>query len=174
MIQIALFGDSVFAGYGLAPECGPASVLARAISGAHVVNAGVAGQTAADGLARIETISADIVLVEFGLNDSILGVPAVQTAEALATVVARLQARGAEVMLVEAIVPEGSTWPACVDHAGLIRRVASTTGASFCPDILVSVGAHFQEDGLHPAEEGARRIAVELATKLRCLVPRRS
>ncbi|VEB44954.1 Esterase TesA precursor [Chromobacterium violaceum] len=55
---VLVFGDSLSAGYGLAPGQGWAALLARDLSPRHkVVNASVSGETSAGGLSRLPTRS---------------------------------------------------------------------------------------------------------------------
>ena len=78
---IVAFGDSLTAGYGLAPELGFAVRLEAWLNAAgvtaRVVNAGVSGDTTAGGRARLSWVMADrpdLVIVEFGGNDALRGV----------------------------------------------------------------------------------------------------
>jgi acyl-CoA thioesterase-1 len=61
-----------------------------------VVNAGVSGNTAADGLARVPDVLAQdpwLVIVELGGNDLLRQVPIEETEKSLRTVVERLEKR---------------------------------------------------------------------------------
>lgn len=162
-MKVALFGDSIFAGHGLAPEQRVVFHLRDLRPGVEFIPAGVADETAVDGLARVDAVAADLVFVEFGLNDSINGIGAKLTAAALKKIVLRLQAKGSAVVLVEALVPETSRWPARVHQAGLARAIADETSAAFQQDIMVVTEGDRLEDGLHPNPMGARRIALLLA-----------
>lgn len=171
-MRVVLFGDSVFAGYGLSPADAPAALVADRLAGIDVQGAGVPDETAADGLARVARIAGDLVFVEFGLNDAIQGVAPAATAEALGAIVDDLRRRGARVALVEALVPATSTWPPLHDHTGLAQRVADEHGAAFCPDLLAYRRTHpaaVQDDGLHPDSTGAHLIADRLAACVRHL-----
>ena len=73
---ILVFGDSLAAAYGIAPQQGWVHLLGERITRAQlpwtVVNASVSGETTAGGLRRLEWIlrqPADIVVVELGGND---------------------------------------------------------------------------------------------------------
>src|ERR1700733_10052128 len=80
-IQIVALGDSLTAGYGLPDKDGfvPRLQAALAAKGAAaaVVNAGVSGDTASDGLARLDWSvpeRTDAVIVELGANDMLRGI----------------------------------------------------------------------------------------------------
>ena len=82
-VTLIAFGDSLTAGYGVAPdEAFPvkleAALKARG-KAVTIINAGVSGDTTADGLARLDwaiTPEAEAIIVEFGANDAFRGVPA--------------------------------------------------------------------------------------------------
>lgn len=106
-VRLVAFGDSVTRGYGtsrpwptLLEEQLRLSYPAARIA---VDNAGVDGDTAADGLARLErdvlTRQPDLVLVAFGLNDLKLRRPVEVFQADLARQVARIRAAGGEVIL---------------------------------------------------------------------------
>ena len=79
-LRLVALGDSLTAGYGLPPGQAFPDVLARALKAkgwdVEVVNAGVSGDTAADGLARFDWSvpdGADAMIVELGANDMLRG-----------------------------------------------------------------------------------------------------
>jgi acyl-CoA thioesterase-1 len=79
--HIVALGDSLLAGYGLRPEQAYPPRLEAALRAAgvnaFVVNAGVSGDTTADGLARIDftlgSTTPDLVLLSLGGNDMLRG-----------------------------------------------------------------------------------------------------
>ena len=83
-LSILAFGDSLTAGYGLAPDQAfprqLEGLLRAALPGSVVVNAGVSGDTSAAGLARLPRVlqrlsgKPDLAIVELGANDLIRGV----------------------------------------------------------------------------------------------------
>src|SRR5437868_8412833 len=79
--QILAFGDSIAAGFGLAPDAAlPARLEAKLREqgiAARVVNAGVSGDTTAGGVARLAWTLADkpdVVILELGANDALRGI----------------------------------------------------------------------------------------------------
>ena len=84
-VRILAFGDSLTAGYGLPPGQGFApqleAMLRRNGVRAFVTNAGVSGNTAAQGRARLEwtldglEAKPDLAIVALGANDMLRGLP---------------------------------------------------------------------------------------------------
>ena len=159
---VTLFGDSIAAGYGLAPADGPASRLQAAPGElgieVQVRNAGVPGDTSAGGLGRLEgAVRKDtaVCVVEFGGNDARLGFPPSLTRDSLDAIVKRLKARGAAVVLVG---------PGAGERGELYRQVAEANGVLLDPDLFAGVGRDLrQADGVHPNAAGADVIARRLA-----------
>ena len=94
------------AGYGLADKDGfvPRLQAALAKNGidADIANAGVSGDTAADGLARLDWSvpqGTDAVIVELGANDMLRGIKPEVTRAALDAILQRLTARHISVLL---------------------------------------------------------------------------
>ena len=84
-----------------------------------IVNAGVSGDTASDGLARVDWSvgdDADAVIVELGANDALRGVDPAITRDALDKLLARLDERGLPVLLAGMRAPPNL-------GAGLRRRL---------------------------------------------------
>ena len=105
-LKIVALGDSLTAGYGLAPGQDFATRLEAALTrrgvDATVANAGVSGDTASAGLARIDWAvpdGTDLVIVELGANDALRGVDPALTRNALAALLQRLKARNIKVLL---------------------------------------------------------------------------
>ncbi len=107
--HILALGDSLFAGYGLRPDQAypprlEAALRAKGIN-VRVTNAGVSGDTTADGLARLNFTLAslqrkpDLVLICLGGNDMLRGLPPEQMRANLAAILAQLQQRHIPVVL---------------------------------------------------------------------------
>jgi acyl-CoA thioesterase-1 len=109
---IVCFGDSLTAGYGAEtgksyPDFLQADLDAK---GFHyrVVNEGVSGATTKDGLAQLPSIVAmkpAIVIVEFGGNDGLRGLPVADMRANIDTIVATLKTSGAKVILAGISLP---------------------------------------------------------------------
>jgi acyl-CoA thioesterase-1 len=106
------FGDSLTAGLGTGPgESYPdylqADLDARGYK-YRVVNEGVSGNTTKDGVARLDHILAlkpAVVVVEFGGNDGLRGLPIRDTRANLDKIIATLKASGARVALAGISLP---------------------------------------------------------------------
>src|SRR6202795_3181900 len=105
-VKIVAFGDSLTAGYGLPDNEGFVPRLQAALAGkgiaAEIQNAGVSGDTASDGLARLDWSvpeGTEAVIVELGANDMLRGFKPEVTREALDTILRRLTARHIAVLL---------------------------------------------------------------------------
>ena len=159
---ITLFGDSIAAGYGLAPADGLASQLQAALAArridAVVRNAGVPGDTSSGGLGRLNAAvrkDTALCIVEFGGNDRRLGYPETLTRDSLDAIVKQLKARGVAVVL--AGMGVGA-------RGELYRQVAEANRVALYPDVFAGVGPDLrQPDGVHPNPAGAKVIASGLA-----------
>lgn len=104
--SIVVLGDSLVAGYELAPDESFPAKLQAALDGrgvaARIVGAGVSGDTSSGGLARLDWSvpeGTDGVILELGANDMLRGVSPEATRENLTAIIERLRARGTEVLL---------------------------------------------------------------------------
>jgi acyl-CoA thioesterase I len=166
---VTLLGDSITAGYGLAPaQALPArlqAALDRLRVPARVRGAGVFGDTAEGGAERVDRdVASDtaVAVVLLGANDVLLSVPPARTERALRLIVRRLKARRIGVVL------GGGRNPFRRDPAfdAVFARVAAAEGVPLAPDLLrgvAEVPAMLQPDGLHPNARGADRVALRLA-----------
>jgi acyl-CoA thioesterase-1 len=156
---VTLFGDSIAAGYGLAPADGLAAQLQAALAGlgvrAEVRNAGLPGDSSPGGLGRLNgSVRRDtaVCVVEFGGNDRRLGFPDALTRDSLDAIVRQLKARGVAVVLVG------------LGAGGPHREVAEANRVALYPDLFAGVGRNLrQADGVHPNAAGAKVIAKGLA-----------
>src|SRR6202162_3654390 len=105
-VKIFAFGDSLTAGYGLPDNEGFVPRLQAALAGkgiaAEIQNAGVSGDTASDGLARLDWSVPDgteAVILELGANDMLRGLKPEVTRDALDTILRHLTARHIAVLL---------------------------------------------------------------------------
>src|SRR5215470_15166361 len=79
--RIVFFGDSITAGYGVSPGQSFPAIIKHRIDSLRlpyaVVNAGISGETTADGLSRINWVlrqPVDIFVLELGANDGLRGI----------------------------------------------------------------------------------------------------
>lgn len=161
---LVAFGNSLTEGSGVDPAQNyPAKLQARLDAAGYryrVVNAGEAGETSAQGLNRIDSILAlqpAIVIVEFGANDGLRGIPAETTRRNLEEIVGRLQSAGAAVVLAGMEMPPNYGPQYTGAFRNIFRSVSEEQGVTLIPFFLEGVGGHpelNQADGIHPTAEG--------------------
>jgi len=161
---IVTFGDSLTAGQGVDPNMNyPAKLQGKLdAAGYHyrVVNAGVSGETSSQGLDRVQTVGVlhpAVVIVEFGANDGLRGLPAEATRQNLAAIVSRLQSAGAKVVIAGMQIPPNYGPQYTIGFRKIFPEVAKKFNASLIPFFLDGVGGRpelNQEDGIHPTAEG--------------------
>ena len=174
---IVAFGDSLTAGFGAdAGKSYPDFLqqeLDRRSLRYRVVNAGISGETTTDALARLSTVSAFkpvVVIVEFGGNDGLRGLPVSTTRSNLDQIVVGLKESGAAVLLAGMTLPPNYG----PDYIASFQRVYSDLAAkdkvALIPFLLEGVAgtSRMQRDGLHPTADGNRLVA---ATVMRYLQP---
>lgn len=171
--RILAFGDSLTAGLGLpASQTFPTrlqALLAAEGLAVEVINAGVSGDTSADGLARLDWAMADhpdAVLVELGANDALRGVDPKLTYANLDQILARLKASGTKTMLLGMLAPANWGDAYRQEFDAIYRRLADKYQVPLYPFILDGVALDpglNQPDGLHPNAAGAEIIAERLA-----------
>jgi len=167
---LVCFGDSLTQGVGAGPGEDFPSLLAATLP-IPVVNAGVAGETTADGLRRLErdVLSQDprLVLVFFGGNDFLRRVPREQIRRNLEVMAERIQGAGAMVVLV------GFRAGILTDEMGpLYEEVARDRGMLYIPDALKGIltDSRLKSDAVHPNGAGYRRVADRLLAELHPLL----
>jgi acyl-CoA thioesterase-1 len=167
---VVFFGNSITQGYGVGPDESFPSLVAREL-GVVMVNAGVAGDTTAAGLARMErdvlAHRPRLTLVEFGGNDFIRRVPIPETLQSLDAIVRALVDQGIMVVILEV-------------NVGLMgdpyregyRAVAKRHGAVLVEDILSGIlgDPSLKVDAIHPNVRGHRLIADRVLETLRPLL----
>ncbi|MGH6945048.1 MAG: arylesterase [Geminicoccaceae bacterium] len=162
--RIAVLGDSLTAAYGLELDQGfPArlEVLLRAKGyGCEVLDAGVAGDTSAGGLARLDWMLADRpthVIVELGGNDALRALPPDEMEHNLDAILTRLQAEHIKVLLAGMLAPPNLGREYGEAFAAVFPRLAEKHHVPLYPFFLDGVAGHpglTQPDGVHPTAEG--------------------
>ncbi|MGE0723165.1 MAG: arylesterase [Alphaproteobacteria bacterium] len=165
-MRLLALGDSLTAGFGLAPEDGFTARLERALRArgreVTVLNAGVSGDTSAGGLARIDWTLADkptAALVALGANDALRGIDPARTFENLDRIVARLKAEGIPTLLVGMLAPPNLGREYGEAFNALYPRLAAKHGVPLYEFFLDGVAAEpalNQADGIHPNAAGVR------------------
>lgn len=164
------FGDSLTEGYGANPGADYPANLSKRL-GVPIQNLGAAGETSADGLKRIDGVEAlnpRVVLLCFGGNDVLQGMPRNQMFANIGAMIDRLQARGSFVVLI------GIRGPSIVGDANAkgfkqlarekkVKHVANILGGLLSQPSLMT-------DYVHPNDAGYGKIAERLEKELRPLL----
>jgi len=163
-ITLLALGDSLTAGLGLeANEAFPAKLEAALKSrypDLKIINGGISGDTAADGLARLDWALTDDVgglIVELGANDALRGLDASQTEMALNAIMVKAQLRNLPVLILGMKSPPNMGPDYVARFDGLYPHLAEKYQALLYPFYLDGVAANAslnQADGIHPNSRG--------------------
>jgi acyl-CoA thioesterase-1 len=183
-VRILALGDSLFAGYGLRSDQSypvrlEAALRARGVN-ARIANAGVSGNTTADGLARLKfTLDnqpqpPELALVELGANDMLRALSPDQARANLDAILAEFGRRKIPVVLMGMLAPPNLG----ADYRGKFDTIypdlAKKHGAVLVPFFLQAVIAHpdlVQQDRLHPTAPGIEAIVAATVDPVAGAVP---
>lgn len=167
---VIAFGDSLTAGYGARAGEDYPSRLASLIN-REVINAGVSGDTTEMALARIDrdVLARDpkLVIVGLGGNDFLQSIPLATTEANLRSIVQRIQARGAMVILL------GYRFPSLQNNYGaMYERVAAEEQCLLVPDLLDGIlsDSSLKSDEIHPNARGYAILAERIAPSVKKLL----
>jgi acyl-CoA thioesterase-1 len=173
---LVCYGDSITAGYGLQSGQSFPDALQRDLDrdGYHykVSNQGTSGATTKDAVADLRTILAlhpAIVIVEFGGNDGLRGLPLAQTRQNLDQVLNALENAHIKILLAGITLPPNYGREYIQQFEQLFRGLAAKHHIAFVPMIykdLVHVPGTIQPDGIHPTAKGSEIIARTLMPAL--------
>jgi acyl-CoA thioesterase-1 len=168
---VVVLGDSLAAGYGVEREQAYPALLQEKINAAGlpftIVDAGVSGDTTADGLSRLDWLlqrKIDVLIVELGGNDGLRGIPVPTIQSNLQAIIDTARKKYPDVKIVIA----GMRMPAnmgaeYVDaFAKVFPDVAKKNHTALVPFLLEGVGGDAslnQADGIHPTPEGHKIVA---------------
>jgi acyl-CoA thioesterase-1 len=177
---LVCFGDSITAGYGLEAGQSYTDFLARrlAAEGYHytVLNRGTSGATSKDALDTLPSILAlhpDVVIVEFGGNDGLRGLPLDQTRRNLDQVLTRLEAAHIRILLAGITLPPNYGADYVHSFEQVFQSLAAQHPVAFVPMIykdLIRVPGTIQADGIHPTAKGSEILAGTLLPALKPLL----
>jgi acyl-CoA thioesterase I len=177
---LVCYGDSITAGYGVAYGEAYPDDLQKILNdrGYHyqVVNKGTSGATTKDavsGLPFILGLHPAIVIVEFGGNDGLRGLPPAQTRANLDQVVAALVHAHIRVLVAGITLPPDYGPDYIRTFQAMFPEVAARYHTALVPMLyknLIGVSGAIQADGIHPTAKGANIIAETLFPALRPLL----
>jgi acyl-CoA thioesterase-1 len=166
---LVCFGDSITAGYGVKQGQAYPDDLQQMLDDRgyryKVINQGTSGATTQDAVQSLHAVlmlHPEIVIVEFGGNDGLRGIPVEQSRRNLDTVVTALENAHAKVLLAGITLPPNYGADYIHSFEQVFREVAAEHRVAFVPMLykdLVHVPGTIQDDGIHPTAKGAEIIA---------------
>jgi acyl-CoA thioesterase-1 len=172
-IRLVVLGDSLTAGLGLPPGKAFPDRLQAALRArgwdVDVLNAGVSGDTAADGLARYDwavPANADALIVELGANDMLRGLEPEATKKALSAILDKAHAARLPTLIagMRAAPNLGAEYDRAFDV--IYPALAKDHDVALYPFFLDGVAGDpklNQADGMHPTAEGVDAIVERIA-----------
>jgi acyl-CoA thioesterase-1 len=131
----------------------------------HVVNEGVSGDTTTDGVQRLPNVLADqprVVILEFGGNDGLRGLPVKTTRANLEQMIVALQKSGAKVVLAGMTLPRNYGQEYIHPFEQMYVALARQYHLSRIPFLLNGVASDpklMQPDSIHPTAKGNAIVA---------------
>jgi len=181
-VRIVALGDSLTAGLGLPANAAFPARLEQALNAkgmaVEITNAGVSGDTASAGLARLDWSvpeGTDAVIIELGANDTLRGTDPKVTREALEGIVGRLRERRIEVLLAGMRAAPNLGPDYGRDFDAIYPDLAARNDLLLYPFFLDGVATDAklnQRDGLHPTAAGVDAIVARILPKAEELVAR--
>jgi acyl-CoA thioesterase I len=177
---IVCYGDSITAGYGLAEGQSFPDALDKLLHAAgyqyKIENKGTSGATTKDAVASLQTVlhlHPEVVILEFGGNDGLRGLPLQQTRRNLDQVISVLQAAHIKVLLAGITLPPNYGPDYVHQFDQVFTTLAAEHHTAFVPMIyknLIDVPGTIQRDGIHPTAKGSQIIAQTLLPVLKPLL----
>jgi acyl-CoA thioesterase-1 len=173
---VLAFGDSLTAGYQLRPnESFPARLeaeLRRQGRDVRVVNAGVSGDTTAQGRARLSWVlhglqqQPDLAIVALGANDMLRGQPPAQARANLDAIIGELRKRGIPVIVAGMLAAPNLGPEYTKEYNAIFPGLARQHNATLYPFFLRGVAgnrARLLADGMHPNPAGVQVMVAGMA-----------
>jgi acyl-CoA thioesterase-1 len=172
-LRLVVLGDSLTAGLGLPPGQAFPNRLQAALRAkgfdVEVLNAGVSGDTAADGLARYDwavPADADALIVELGANDMLRGLKPEATRATLSAILDKAQAAHLPTLIagMRAAPNLGPEYDRAFD--AIYPALSKARHVALYPFFLDGVAGDpklNQPDGLHPSAEGVEVIVERIS-----------
>jgi acyl-CoA thioesterase-1 len=165
---LVTFGNSLTAGFG-ADRSYPEflqQLLAKNGYPYKVVNAGVSGDTTSDGVERMSAVlqaKPSIVVLEFGGNDGLRGMPPNTTRANLEQMIVELQKSGAKVVLAGMTLPRNYGQEYIHSFEQIYVDLAKKFKLIRIPFLLEGVALSgpglMQQDGIHATTKGNEKVA---------------
>ncbi len=173
---VVAFGDSLYAGYRLAPTEGLAPQLQAALQAdginARVHNAGVSGDTTAAGRSRLTFVldnldrKPDLVVLGLGGNDMLRGIKPEETKANMTMMLEELQRRDIPVVLTGMLAAPNLGQDYVNSFNAIFPTLAKKYDAQLYPFFLEGVVANstlMLPDNIHPNAKGVARVVEGLS-----------
>jgi acyl-CoA thioesterase I len=174
---IVTFGDSLTAGVaGRSYPDDLQDLLDQNGLPFRVENQGVSGDTSSDGLARIQNVIAEhpaLVILEFGGNDGLRGIPVEATRKNLEEMIKELKDARIPVVLLGITLPPNYGPDYVKPFTAMFPDLARQFHLTYMPFLLLHVYQHaewMQPDGIHPNGEGNKIVARDVFQLIRPLL----
>lgn len=180
--RIVIIGDSLSRGYGVAIDDAYPALLEAKLKKAYpnrkfaVVNGSESGATSASGLSRMRwqfKKKPDIVIIALGSNDGLRGFKLSQTEENVKEMLEFAVKNKVKPVLAGLKIPPNYGPDYTKKFEKIFQDLATEFKVAFIPFLLEGVGGEdkfMQSDGLHPNEEGHKRIANTVFQSLKDLL----
>lgn len=168
-VHIFALGDSLTAGFGLPTQLGFVPQLQAHLRRhgvrARVTNAGVSGDTAAQGLQRLDWTLRGLAqppqlgIVALGANDMLRGLPPRQTRAALDAILMRLEQDGTRLLVAGMVAAPNLGQDYAAAYNPMFADLARRRRATLYPFFLDGVAGERrlnQPDGIHPNFAGVK------------------
>ena len=179
-LRLVALGDSLTAGLGLAPGKAFPDRLEAALRAkgwdVKVINAGVSGDTAADGLARYEWAvppDADALIIELGANDMLRGLKPEATKATLAAILDKARAAHLPTLLAGMRAAPNLGPEYAGQFSAIYPALAKAYDVPLYPFFLDGVAGDpklNQPDGLHPTADGVEVIVQKILPSVEALM----
>jgi acyl-CoA thioesterase I len=173
---IVCFGDSLTAGHGVAAGQTYPDYLQRDLDSRgyayRVVNKGIDGNTTKDGVDRLKdvlSVQPQIVVVEFGGNDGLRGLPISVTRQNLDLIVSTFLKTGIKVVLAGITLPPNYGQDYIQQFNETYTMLARKYKVPLIPFLfknVYGVPGSMQSDGIHATDKGNQQVALNILQSL--------
>lgn len=178
--NVLMLGDSLTAGYGLESAEALPLKLEQALRAEGVavtiVNAGVSGDTMAQGQARLDwalTPEIDAVIVALGANDALRGLPPSQMREHLVLILDALKLKNLPVLMLGMRAPPNLGPDYAREFEAIYPDLAKQYDVQLYPFMLDGVAGNIalnQADGIHPNSQGVAVLVPKISPAVKLLL----
>ena len=177
---IVAFGDSLSAGLGVEAGFSYPDFLQKELDRNgykyRVINAGISGDTTAEGLARagaVNKLKPAVVILELGGNDGLRGLPLASTRANLEQIIVTLRKSGVRILLAGMTLPPNYGADYIRQFEAIYKDLAAKYKLALIPFLLQGVAGvpeMTQRDGIHPTRKGNEVIAKLVMRSLKPLL----